>query len=460
MEPLDTKDIQILLPICQAGGFGDIVAGAAIAEYFQARGISFQVAYQPDAEEKVKRIAGSNWKEWLKYDEQTKKLISICPVMDHRTHEQRTKSIATINIGEYDKYGQHTDLNNRRIGVKTGLGFQKDACRVEAGIYHRQGLEFLLNTADQSATSQESKRSLRKVFIEQIIKQFPWFNSIIERQEGQILNAGYSLFYPSTLSSRGKSFLTAVKKAESHLDKPLVIFGTLAEGTTPEIKKITEDLGLNYCSQSSPYSGNNPPNIMFVDLGTVNEEIFRWLVAMSDSTSLVTGDNSLSQMIQKANSNSPAPFFYEMAAWKYELGMELYRHMAKKHKVAAEILCSYIRSHSHYFMNDEKRKKKTPDMEMLARLFYDEKLIEGYNQGVRSIRESFIEERKEAGIKKAEVLWSINQTVGEIAQNLILGKNVIEATEDFVPNSLRAKVERGVPKYQILKKLLDYFKNL
>ena len=62
------------------------------------------------------------------------------------------------------------------------------------------------------------------------------------------------------------------------------------------------------------------------------EDIFRWLVAMVNSPSLVTGDHSLSQMIQKSNSKLSVPFFYEMAHWKRILSKNFYLLMRKENE--------------------------------------------------------------------------------------------------------------------------------
>ena len=51
-ELMPEKDIKILLPISQTGGYGDVTAGIAVGEYLQNVDLPFEISFERGAEEK------------------------------------------------------------------------------------------------------------------------------------------------------------------------------------------------------------------------------------------------------------------------------------------------------------------------------------------------------------------------------------------------------------------------
>lgn len=411
---------QVLIPVYEGGGFGDIMAAIAIEETLEKRKIPTQVYFKSDlARKKYEAIFKS-----YKYSPiPEKEIITICPSEDDRTEELKEKTDYLIRITEYDRginLGED-DCPKDSIVINTGLG---DNTEVSAGLYVRENLERKLKNPPT-----------REKLFRTIFREKDWEMS--EKLEPFTKDADLALYYPSELAHNPRVYLSLAKEAAKRRTIPLIILG--ASGNfinVRENEKICKELGINYFKGTQ----NREPNksdTYYIELEKIKENTFQEILSKINQTSLITGDHSLTQVIQKSMSQNPVPYFYLCAQWKIELAENIYKKLKKTDEEAATIFGNFLLldgaiRNSALFCHEELKRLDKPGVQLL-RLFTDEDLKKRFNYASKEIKKNFILEKQKKNIKEAEMLWSVQKTVANITQKILQGANIQEAIQDFLP---------------------------
>jgi len=169
------NNFNILLSVCELGGFGDVVSNLSIMEHFNSINLPYQVSFDcADSEDKLKILIDNEKFRLLKHYKGSPNIITISPVRDKRTEEQIDKTYVDIQLSEYD----HdkicwTDYSKNHITIKTGFSFDHDSFGPQAGIYTRKTLESILTKVDKSIGHKGSIEELRKKALTSMIRKYP-----------------------------------------------------------------------------------------------------------------------------------------------------------------------------------------------------------------------------------------------------------------------------------------------
>ena len=427
-ELMPEKDIKILLPISQTGGYGDVIA---VGEYLQNVDLPFEISFERGAEEKFEYLTQHS-KEWKRYKSSDNDIVSICTIYDSRTVKQTKKTKYSMLIGEYDASDSVYNVSkNFSLNIRTGLGFNEDSPMVQSGIYIRPNLEFILNTVDNAIKKDKNNTELKKELLEELSEKQISVKRLLDWQQESAFDSKYSLAYTSEIE-RESLFYGIVESAQDKLTNNLIIFSTASENRQPYIQMEAKGRGFSYINNVRIKKRNSP--ITIIELGAIKESSFMDLLGVADTLSLITGDHSLSQILQKSQHKCSVPFFYQAASWKYRLSSNLHRLMKQTSPDAADLFAGYVLGTSTMQGNEfTGLGKKLLDKEDFAKLVYDKETIKDYNTAIKSIKNIFINERREAGIEKPEILWSVNETIGHIIQNLKAGNKVLESQKELIP---------------------------
>lgn len=447
-------NFNILLPICELGGFGDVISSLSIMEYFDSVKLPYQISFNGEiseevekAEEKLIKLIGNEEFKSLKHYKNSTNIVSISPVKDTRTEEQIDKTYVDIKLSEYDRDKiPWTDYSNHHIRIKTGFSFDHNSFGPQAGIYTRKTLESILTKVDKSITHKASIEELRKKALTSIIKKYPkskFIDYFYSHEIEKVVKGGWSLFYPSDMEAY--NFLDIASLARKNLDKPLYIF-RVGNTSKSNLKYPCIKRGITYYNLTERERRLKDENISIIELGFIPDFDFMQIVALTDKLSLVTGDHSLSQMIQKSQSKLKVPFVYHSPSWKLNCFRAFSKLIGKEDNNSRDILSDYgklterIVPIENRLIPSEIKKIKLN----LSKLFYDEKLINDYNKSISKVKENFINERKEKEIDKADILWSVNETLLFVVNRILDGMSCYDAVEPLLEKEekLLAKKER------------------
>ena len=440
-------NFNILLPICELGGFGDVVSSLSIMEHFNSINLPYQIHFDCDnSEKKLKILIDDKKFRSLKRYKGSTNIVSISPVRDKRTEEQVNKTYVDIQLGEYDRDKiPWTDYSNHHIRIKTGLSFDHDSFGPQAGIYTRKTLESILTEIDKNITHKSSIEELRKKAIISTIRKYPkskFIDYFYSHEIEKVVKGGWSLFYPSDMEAH--NFLDVVSFARKKLDKPLYIFSA-GNTSKSNLKYPCLKRGITYFNLPWRERRLKDENISVIELGFIPDFDFMQLVALTDKLSLVTGDHSLSQMIQKSQSKLKVPFVYHSPSWKLDCFRAFSKLIWKEDHNSGDIFSDYgklverIIPIKNRLIPSEIKKIKLN----LSKLLYDEKLINNYNKSLSKIKENFINERKEREVDKADILWSVNETLLFVVNRILDGRNCYDAVEPLLAKEEKALAEKG-----------------
>ncbi|MBU3941650.1 MAG: hypothetical protein KKF74_01940 [Nanoarchaeota archaeon] len=442
------NNFNILLPICELGGFGDVVSSLSIMEHFNSIKLHYQVSFDcGDSEKKLKTLIDDKKFRSLKHYKGSTNIVSISPVKDKRTEEQVDKTYVDIQLSEYD----HdkicwTNYSKNHIKIKTGFSFDHDSFGPQAGIYTRGTLESILTEIDKNITHKGSIEEMRKKALMSTIRKYPkskFIDYFCSHEIEKVVKGGWSLFYSSNMETH--NFLDIASFARKNLDKPLYIF-SVGNAKKSNLKYPCIKRGITYFNLPERERRLKDENISVIELGFIPDFDFMQLVAFTDKLSLVTGDHSLSQMIQKSQSKLKAPFVYHHPFWKLNCFRAFSELIGKEDSNSKDIFLDYEKliERGIYIENrlipSEIKKIKSK----LSKLFYDEKLINDYNKSIFKVKENFINERKEKEIDKADILWSVNETLLFVVNRLFDGMSCYDVVEPLLEKEekLLAKKER------------------
>lgn len=422
--------MSVVIPIGDCGGYGDIAASMALCEYFDEKGIDYSLFFwgMDTAKEKFLELSQrKNIPQDIKgrpvcvtaSDPSTMRNCFVTRNKKKYSYQQ-IPSKAVINIREYNPtaLNEYSDYDSDYIEMRTGFGSIKNGKDVEAGIYERKTLEDMLEGVKPDAN--EHKRQ----FLDNML---PKSNLVLET----VADSSWALAYGSSLMQNWL-YLDLAKIAEKKLKRPLTIFCANPPEQRKEVYDKSVRLGFNYHNPRESESYQTDSNILVVDLETLPEKDFMRLVSLLDSVSLVTGDHSLSQMIQKSRSGNPAPFFYLMADWKCSLATSLDLLLRKTSKTAANAFSGFVYQ-SERFHTRKRLPAYCTNNNFLARMFYDEQLIDEFNDAAASIKPQLVKERMDAGIEEPKLLVNVQDTVGFLVDRLQEGASSHEAVQPLLP---------------------------
>ena len=431
----------ILVPVCDLGGFGDLIAAYNLIQSFKDKGLPVTIGFKGDeTKKKFTSLSRDSLDDnLLRSHPKHGPVLTVHPVSDHGPNKWAEQSIGEIHVLEYDKNPAQryvSSCSKGQLVVDTGFDFDSERGNPQAGIYLQQNLESLLQEVDEASETPDGILLLRKKALEEVLGKTMATKAGGELEElrgdipDDLLEGKWSIYYPSIIDSR-HTFFELLGKAKAHLQEPLTVFCmTATEYEQKKIENSCQEYGLTYVD----YSNNREPgaggHIKVIELGTIPQHQFQTLVSLADTLSLVTGDQSLSQMLQKSMSQNPVPFLYELASWKDNLFENLCRHMGTPSEDAVIMLKSYVHHQGKGTFDKAQILAMTP--EEMAALFYDDAAIEGFTKGLFGIRDSFIQERQEAGVVEAERLWSVTDTVSYVAQRALNGMDMYEAVEPLL----------------------------
>ena len=423
---------KVLLPFCSIGGFGDIAAAKAISEYLSESGLKFYTYADGGSEGCAARTASKmNIDIGRKIKNQkSDRLISICPVRDGRDELHKGATKYTIRVGEYDKppYGaRYPDLK-----INTGFGWNSRLREVQAGIYPRKCLEFMFSTADKALTSSgELNSEYKRDLLIGISRDYGPISDLVPIQDSEKYD--FSLVYPSTVGTLDY-FYGILNSGKNKLSKPLIVFQIKPYSSGQRLLwDFAKKFKFSYAVvngdgiDTSMLEKDSPINIFHFD--SVNEMTFFRMTTLANKLSLVTGDHSLSNMVLKSCHRYRAPFLYQRASWKKKLEISFTNLLKKSSSRAAELFEKYPELHQGLGMVEG----EVAACRDLSSLLYEDDLIEDYLEATKKIKTNFIQTRREAGVKNAELLWSVPDTIGHVLQGLMAGKGKKGATKDLLP---------------------------
>ncbi|OIO63443.1 hypothetical protein AUJ83_01280 [Candidatus Woesearchaeota archaeon CG1_02_33_12] len=440
------NNFNVVVSVCELGGFGDVVSSLSIMEYFTSVDLPYQVSFDcADSENKLRLLINDEKFKLLKHYKGSPNIITISPVRDRRTEEQIDKTYVDIQLSEYD----HdkicwTDYSKNHITIKTGFSFDHDSFGPQAGIYTRKTLESILTKVDKSIGHKGSIEELRKKALTSMIRKYPksrFIDYFCSHEIEKVVKGGWSLFYPSDMEAY--HFLDIASFARENLDKPLYIFSI--GNANKNLKYPCLKRNITYYNLTERERRLKDENISVIELGAIPDFDFMQLVALTDKLSLVTGDHSLSQMIQKSQSKLKVPFVYHYPIWKFNCFKAFSELIGKENHNSSEILSDYgklfgrdscINSNS---LRSEIKKIKSN----ISKLFYDEKIINDYNKSISKTKENFINERKEKEIDKANILWSVNETLLFVVNRILDGRNCYDAVEPLLAKKEKPLAKQG-----------------
>jgi len=447
------NNFNILLPICELGGFGDVVSSLSIMEYFDSVKLPYQISFNGEiseevekAEEKLIKLIGNKKFRSLKHYKGSTNIVSISPVRDKRTEEQVNKTYVDIQLSEYDrdKIGW-TDYSNHHIKIKTGLSFDHDSFGPQAGIYIRKTLESILSEVDKNVVCEGGIEELRKKALMSTIRKYPkskFIDYFCSHEIEKVAKGGWSLFYPGNMEAH--NFLDIASFARKNLDKPLYIFSA-GNTNKSNLKYPCLKRGITYYNLPERERRLKDEDISVIEMGYIQDFDFMQLVALTDKFSLVTGDHSLSQMIQKSQSKLKVPFVYHCPSWKLDCFRSFSEFIWKEDNNSRDIFLDYgkliersIPIRNRLIPSEIKKIKLK-----LSKLFYDKKLINDYNKSISKVKENFINERKEKEIDKADILWSVNETLLFVVNRILDGRSCYDAVEPLLAKEEKPLARQG-----------------
>jgi hypothetical protein len=428
MNTKNRDDYIAYMPVKECGGFGDIVAGIALSEHFKENGIRHKIDFgNPISEAKYAFLLGMDkdfFNNGVDYDpsvDRDVRRIDVCPISDPRKGMGVVNSDLMIDVEEYNKphygYNPYGTLN---FQVHTGLNFHSGMPEtIQAGIYERPSLEKMLDEVDADPSG--SREKLRNDLS---------IRTYIDIPE-ELMDASWSLMYPSTVDPAA-AFMYVYDEAKKHIEKPLLIFSLSAEESRKQmIASRSRRNRFNYISHET--QSDNGSNVTVLELGNVQENLFQRIIANMDAPSLITGDHSLSQMLQKNKRESAVPFFYQCGSWKYALAGHIDHFMREFDPYSADIFSSFIREQDpqntlmHYDVPFDMNEKH------MAELFYNPSKRQNFINAQRNIRQGSIKKRlDEMPLEKAKMMWNVQSVVANIVEGIRDDKPTKEIWDDVV----------------------------
>lgn len=341
-------------------------------------------------------------------------MIFVCHQADKDWLQPETVS---ISISEFSSDVHETDLGKGKICIDTGFTFNPDKKRtIQAGIPFSRKYESILQRTrtERSAMVKESSKILTKKC-----------GVPVDLEEQRI-----GLYYASSLTTNHLYF-ELLAEAQEEIDGNVTIVAPVG-GRYPDnrdskdFEKRIADLGFNYVADGEETDRGS--KVTVVNPHRISNEAFLTLQVLSDLPTLVTGDQSLAEAVQKSLSETPSPFFmYCYIATKQP---DFLAFIEKVDPYVSQLLASYFAHESppeyaikgSFLKNRWKPylEKPLPTSEA-AKLFYDEEAIQRFNQAMAKIPEQMTKERN-AVVYEPETLVDVGKTTEKILEAVRMGE--------------------------------------
>ncbi len=402
------------------GGWGDIEHGLKIAERLRELP-NFQVeVYTPDfATDVINRVSPDL--PVVPYKRRPKAygefhylgdkvvpedvMISVC---SSPTPSQDELPGPRVSIQEFGVRATKADLAKKQFWITTGFFFDPEKKgTIQAGIPLSKRYDGILkkNAEDRSQLLQSLERNIS----EQMGKS------------AELENQCLGLYYVSTLEAKDVYF-DLLQLALPQISKPVTIITPFSSDKPELVRKFEEDMerrGFNYISRDISCEKGSAVTIINPDM--LPHETFMEAQAVADLPMVVTGDQSLSEAVQKSLSETPSPFFYYCTFVDKE--EDFISFIDKIDPEIASLLASYYLQalpENRYRKGDALREKysgRLSSKEEMARLFYDDVLIGKFNATMKQIPRQMMRDR-EGHVDNPEDLLEVGKALGKILEAL------------------------------------------
>jgi hypothetical protein len=425
------KNVNVVVGFPNAGGFGDIVASASICLKLESSGISPFILYDYlTARDKLDGLFGKNrWQEFIN-SQPNSEIINIKPSLPLDTRWPQSK--AEFFLREYDETRSEPTGPNT---FSAGLGFNPSTKVIQSGLYIDPNAQSIIEKVMVEGIGKS-----RGEFLESILKKSPQNRTSekLAKMKKDIINSKWSSAYLSELR-HDWFFLDVLAAAEKNLVKPLYVFATTprVDNLVEQLRDKAKQLGLNYMNPKTNDLHKTSSKIYVVEFQTIPYTESLTLNSLTDTLSLVTGDMSLTTMIQRAVSGNPIPFFYAVAGHKKRLFKNLKEFISESDFSAARRFENHNTFGNNWHIGY--RNATDSDKEDMAKLVYDPEVITRFNCAVKGIKGHFVDIRREAGIKNPEILWSVPEAVDYVVHEIINGRQVDEVLSEFRPSVIQER---------------------
>lgn len=331
-----------------------------------------------------------------------------------------------IEVGEYTTATRKTDMKANKVGINTGFGFNPDVDTIQAGLMYSRQFERQLDRV-------RTERAGMLNECEQVLKDKTGFDV-------DLSNRKFGLYYISSLASN-YAYFDLLKEASSNMDEPVTIIapvGTYSDNrdSVPFAQKM-EELGFNYIADGKNIDRNS--KITVINPHQVPNETFQAMTVLAEVAGVVTGDQSLTEAVQKSGSDVSTPFF----AFTFEAKQaDFLDFMNKIDPYISKLLASYY----DYEMDDERRAtlmeveyrrgRLEPHLQSplpkgeVAKLFYDKELIQRFNKAIAAIPDQMVRDRKDY-VSNPEDLADATKTIEKVLEAVRMGE--LERVYQFIP---------------------------
>jgi len=447
------ENVKIIVDIPNLNNYGDISAGIGVAERMIAKGYDVGIWTPNDpqktVESKIIQIYGRQYEPRIMQSDDwdySGKYITISYNLDGTTYIQKLKTIAAIRLTEYDqKFGyckckktlyenpngpSQVPATSKIITINAGLSFKRPS---EGAPNMQLGSGLFLSDEFEARLKQGMKR---KALAMELIKRFELGeNSSLGKfllQHAQ--DSNWALFYPSGLPVQ-PAYFDILGEAENRLKNKLTVFSISGNNDNKkQVQNAAEKNKFSYCdARSKSRRDFSNEKVTVIELGILPNRIFQDLLMQADAPSVITGNHSLTQALQKIfskNKTPASPILYQSAPWLQYTAKNLIQLLdAIDYEIAQDFSAYLQESQADYLYADFDSASKIKNLE---RLFYHEPYIKKYNSAFCELEQKIKEEIKNAGFKNEEVLFSNLDTIEYAVEQIIhQGKNPQEIYADF-----------------------------
>lgn len=337
------------------------------------------------------------------------------------------ENTVAIEISEYGRSLRTTDINRKKVGVSTGFNFDPKQPTIQAGLLYSRQLESLLERTktEKGTMLKDCEESIKsKVGV-----------------DVDLTNTRLGFYYVSILSTNF-AYFDILGEAAKQIEGPVTIVALVGgdyEDNRDSIlfeEKIKE-VGFNYVADGKKVDRGS--NVTIINPHRLPNNTFQQLTALAELPTVATGDQSLTEAIQRASSDSPNPFL----AFTFETKeADLLNFMTKIDPYISKLLASYycyeltaerINGISIKAMEMIEPYLASPlPKEEIARLFYDKDTIARFNHAAAEIPNLMLEERR-GYVDNPELLVDATKTVEAILEAVRMNK--LESVNHLIPHA-------------------------
>lgn len=416
------------------GGFGDIEHGIKIARALtRDSSVDFRI-YTPDfATGVINRVPSGM--EIVKYKRKARPnhqifyigevvpedvMVSVCGAP---LPSREVLPGWQVIIEEYSGQMGAIDLANRDIPISTG--FQFDPNRkgtIQTGVSWSSEFGKILDTS-RGVLGTRVEKSLSRLLGRPL----------------KLRDSRVGVFYVGDFESHYEYF-ELLALAQPFIDRPVAIIAPLSDsnsdkGREARFGRHVVGLGFNYLSPS--HIDNRGSKVTVFNPLSMPGDDFRSAVALADLPVVVTGDQSLTEALQKSQTRLAAPFLcYSQFGSKQADFLSLVGRIDRA--TERQLASYYLREQDtfHHIAHDAEGRDLRDvysvggdDIQRLTKLFYDPREMRRFNAVMSRIPRTMIELRKPC-VTKPEVLADEGKTIRTVLEAIRTGR--MEMIADLV----------------------------